>query len=159
KNGYEFLASYIRSRAHSNAVVDFNADSAILSPQAGGPVAWDTPNRLLTYGFLPLVKKFTVGYILEFRDGYPFTVFNQEQQIVGPPDSRRYPYYFSLGVHVERRLSFLGYNLAIRGGFDDITGRANANSVNNNIDSPRFLTFGSQEHRVFTARIRFLGKK
>ncbi|MGH9765187.1 MAG: hypothetical protein ACREDR_13755, partial [Blastocatellia bacterium] len=159
KNGYEFLASYIRSGTHSNAVIDFSPDSPLFSQQAGGPFAWDTPNRFLTHGFLPLAKKFTVAYRVELRDGYPFTVFNQEQQIVGPPNSRRYPYYFSLDLHVERRVSFLGYNLAIRGGFDDITGRANPNAVNSNIDSPNFLTFGAQQRRTFTARIRFLGKK
>jgi len=31
--------------------------------------------------------------------------------------------------------------------------------VNNNINSPNFLTFSNVDRRTFVARIRFLGKK
>ena len=159
KQGYEFFASYVRSSARSNAVIDYNIDSPILSTQQGGPLPWDTPDRVLTWGWLPLIKKFTVAYLMEYRDGYPFSVFNQNQQLVEPPGSRRFPPYFSLDVHFERRFRFLNYNLAVRAGFNDITNRHNANVINSNINSPNFLTLGSSQHRTFTARLRFLGKK
>jgi hypothetical protein len=159
KQGYEFFASYVRSSARSNAVIDFNIDSPILSRQQGGPLAWDTPDRAITWGWLPLIKKFTLAYFLEYRDGYPFSVFNQNQQLVEPPGSRRFPPYFSLDAHFERRFRFLSYNLAVRAGFNDITNRHNANVIDSNIDSPNFLTLGSSQHRTFTARLRFLGKK
>jgi len=64
-----------------------------------------------------------------------------------------------LDVHFERRIRFLHYNLAVRAGFNDITNRHNPFAVNSIIDSPSFLTFSSSQHRSFTARIRFLGKK
>jgi len=159
RQGYEFFASYVRSGARSNAVIDFNIDSPILSRQQGGPLPWDSPNRLIGWGWLPLVKKFTVAYFAEWRDGYPFSVMDENQQLVGAPGSRRFPPYFSLDIHVERRFRFLKYNLAVRAGFNDITNRHNPNLVNNNIDSPSFLTFSSAQHRSFTARLRFLGKK
>jgi hypothetical protein len=159
KQGYEFFASYVRSSARTNAVMDFNIDSPILSRQQGGPLPWDTPDRVITWGWLPLIKKFTIAYFLEYRDGYPFSVFNQNEQLVEPPGSRRFPPYFSLDAHFERRFRFLNYNLAVRAGFNDITNRHNANVIDSNIDSPNFLTLGSSQHRTFTARLRFLGKK
>ena len=84
---------------------------------------------------------------------------NNEQQLVTPPGSHRFPGYFSLNLFLEKRFEFRGRYWAIRGGFIDITGRRNPNLVNNNIDSPDFLTFGAFDDRAFTTRIRLLGRK
>ena len=48
---------------------------------------------------------------------------------------------------------------ALRAGFNDVTNRHNPTVVNNNIESPLFLTFSGAQHRAFTGRIRFLGRK
>jgi hypothetical protein len=153
------FASYTRSAARSNAVLDFNIDNPLFSRQAGGPLPWDAPNRFLSWGWLPLVKRFNLGYSLEWRDGYPFSLVNQDQHLVGSPNARRFPAYFTLNAHVERRFRWLGFQWALRAGFDDLTNRQNPSDVNNNVDSPRFLTFSGKQHRVFTGRIRFLGRK
>jgi hypothetical protein len=71
----------------------------------------------------------------------------------------RYPTFFTLNLHLEKRFSFLHYNWAVRGGFDNITGRKNPKVVNNDVSSPEFLTFGAFTTRAFTGRIRFLGRK
>jgi hypothetical protein len=153
------FASYTRSKAHSNAVFDFNIDSLLFSPQAGGPLPWDTPNRFLSWGWTPLPKKLTLAYSLDWRTGFPFSVVNQNQQLVGPPDSNRFPQYFSLDLQLERRVHLLGCLWALRLGFNDITNRSNPTAVNNNVDSPDFLTFGGIQGRALTARIRLLGRK
>jgi hypothetical protein len=164
KGGYTLFGSYVRSAARSNALFDFSIDNPQFNQQGGGPLPWDSPNRFLSWGWLPLdhlpvVKKLDFAYSLEWRDGYPFSVVNQEQQLVGPPDSRRFPAFFSLNTHVEHRFQLFGMKLALRGGFDNITNRHNATAVNADIDSPQFLTYGGLQHRVFVGRIRFLGKK
>jgi hypothetical protein len=157
--GYEMMASYTRSSARSNAVLDFNIDTPIFSRETEGPLAWDTPNRFISWGWFPLVREFDLAYSLEWRDGFPFSVVNQDQQLVGPPNSRRLPAVFSLNVHVERRFQVMGLRWALRAGFNNVTGRDNPTGVNNNIDSPEFLTFGGAQGRAFTGRIRFLGRK
>lgn len=159
REGYEVFVSYTRSSARSNAVLDFTFDDPLFSLQAGGPAAWDAPNRLLSWGWMPLFKGFDLAYALDWRDGFPFSVVNEEQELIGRPGSRRFPDFFTLNVHLERRFRFFGANWALRAGFNNITGRANPTAVDNNIDSPAFLTFGGQQHRVFTGRIRFLGRK
>ncbi|HVB28512.1 MAG TPA: hypothetical protein VNG91_01755, partial [Terriglobia bacterium] len=143
KSGHVIYVSYTRSAARSNAVLDFNVLNPYFSPQSGGPLPWDTPNRIVSWGILPLVKQFDLAYTLDWRDGFPFSVVNQDQELVGPPDRLRFPAYFTLNMALEKRISLLGFRWQVRAGFDDITDRHNPAAVDNNIDSPTFLTFGS----------------
>lgn len=159
KNTYQVYGSYTRSSTRSNAVIDYAFDNPLFSPQTGGPLPWDTPNRFISWGWLPLVWGFDLLYALEWRDGFPFSLVNQDQQLVGAPNSQRFPEYFSLNVHAERRFQLLGLNLALRAGFNNVTNRENPSAVDNNVDSPNFMTFGGVQRRAFTGRIRFLGRK
>ncbi len=153
------FASYTRSAACSSAVLNFNLENPLFSQQAGGPLPWDSPNRLLSWGWLPLSRKFDLAYTLDWRDGFPFNLFNQDQQLVGTPGARRFPTYFSLNAALETRFHLMGFQWALRAGFDDITDRHNPSFVNSNVDSPKFLTFGGFQTRALTARIRMLGRK
>lgn len=161
KEKYTVLLSYARSSARSTAVLDFSIDNTMFSPQAGGPFPWDAPNRLISWGTMPLPRfnRFLVSYFLEWHSGLPYSLVNENQQIIGPPNSQRFPDYFSLNLHVERRFHFWGYEWAIRVGFNNLTGHHNPDVVINNIDSPLFGQYSAGSGRVFTGRIRFLGKK
>jgi hypothetical protein len=159
RENYLFFASYTRSSARTNAVLDFSLDTPLFSPQQGGPFDWDAPNRLISWGWAPLVKKVDLAYSVEWRSGYPFSVIDQERLLVDEPNSNRFPAYFSLNVHAERRFRLLSLNLALRAGFNNITNRQNATGVDNNINSDNFLHFSGIQGRQFTARIRFLGRK
>jgi hypothetical protein len=158
KGSHVVFASYTHSRSRSNAVFDFSIDSLLFSPQAGGPLPWDTPNRFLSWGWIPLPDKFDLAYSLDWRDGFPFSLVNQNQQLVAAPDSARFPKYFSLDLQLERRIRLFGYMWALRAGFNDITNRPDPTGVNNNVDSPDFLTYGGIQGRALTARIRLLGR-
>jgi hypothetical protein len=159
RNGHMVAASYVRSYTRSNQVLDFNIDNPQFSPQQPGPYPWDTPNRVLSYGLLPLGRGFDLAYSTEIRTGVPFNVVNAQQQLIEPPGSRRFPTWFTLNTHVEKRFHALGYYWAIRGGFNNVTGRKNWIFVNNDHDSPDFLTYSVYNGRAFTGRIRFLGRK
>ena len=159
KENYHLFASYTRSSARTNAVLDFSLDTPIYSPQRGGPLDWDAPHRLISWGWTPLVKKFDLLYSVDWRSGYPFSVINQDRRLIEDPNSRRFPPYFSLNLHAERRVRLFGLNLALRAGFNNITNRQNAAQVDNNINSPQFLRFNSIQGRTFNGRIRFLGRK
>ncbi|MEJ2008681.1 MAG: TonB-dependent receptor [Acidobacteriota bacterium] len=159
KGAHVIYASYTWSAARSNAVLDFNVVNPYFSPQAGGPLPWDTPNRVVSWGILPLIKQFDLAYTLDWRSGFPFSVVNEDQELVGPPDRLRYPSYFSLNIALEKRVSLFGFRWELRGGFDDITDRQNPYAVDNNIDSPTFLTYGSIGGRSLTGQVRLLGKK
>jgi len=153
------LAAYVRSRARSNAVLEFTPETLVLGSQSGGPLPWDAPNRFLLWGWAPLPKRFTLAYAMEWRDGYPFIVVNGEQRLVEPPNRRRLPAYFSLNLHVERRFHLFGLQWALRAGFNNVTNHPNASTVNNNVDSPQFLALGGLQRRAFVGRLRLLGRK
>jgi len=159
KSGHVIYVSYTRSAARSNAVLDFNVLNPYFSSQAGGPLPWDTPNRIVSWGILPLVKQFDLAYTLDWRDGFPFSVVNQDQELVGQPDRMRFPAYFSLNMALEKRVSLFGFRWQLRAGLDDITDRRNPYAVDNNIDSSTFLTFGSSGGRSLTGQLRLLGRK
>ena len=156
---HELFLSYVRSAAWSNAVVPFTMSNPLFGQQAGGPLPWDAPHHIVSWGFLPLSSKFDFAYALDWRTGFPFLVVNQAQQVVLPADRARFPAYFNLNVHIERRFHFHGHEWAVRVGLNNATGRRNPASVNNNLDSPDFFTFSQNQHRAITARIRLVGRK
>jgi hypothetical protein len=164
RESYMVMGSYTRSRAHSNQALDFNVDNPLLSAQQPGPYPWDTPNRFLSWGYvpffkLPIIHETEIAYSMEARTGFPFSYTNNLAQIVGPVGSHRFPAYFALNMQLEKRFHLFGYYWALRGGFDNITGHQNPTFVNSDINSPQFLTFGGSEGRAFTSRIRLLGRK
>jgi hypothetical protein len=157
---YSCLVSYARSRAASSAVVDFSLENSVFSRQAGGPLGWDTPNRLISWGILPAprFRRLSIAYFLEWRTGLPYSLVNEEQRLVGAPNSRRFPDYFCLNLHVERRFRFWRYEWAFRAGVNNLTGRDNPTVVNNNVDSFRFGQFAGGRGAVFVGRLRLLGR-
>ena len=164
RGSYMLMGSYTRSRAHSNQVLDFSVDNPLLSSQLPGPYPWDAPNRFLSWGYVPMFKlpilhQTEIAYSMEARTGFPFDVVNDQQQLVGPPGSHRFPEYFSLNLQLEKRFHLFGYFWELRGGLDNITNHENPLVVNNDLNSPQFLTFSAYEGRAFTSRVRLLGKK
>lgn len=156
---YSVTASYTRSRSTSDQVLDYSLDNLVSSPQVPGPYGWDAPNRFISWGLLPLIKGFDFAYSVEARTGFPFAIINQQQQLVLPPGADRFPRYFTLNPHVEKRFHAWGFYWALRGGFDNVTNSHNPFTVNNTLGTPQYLRFSSFDKRAFTARIRFLGRK
>lgn len=156
---YVVTASYVRSSSTSNQVLDYSLDSLLVSPQVPGPYPWDTPNRFIGWGLLPLVKGFDFAFSVEIRSGFPFAILNQQQQLVLPPGVYRFPTYSTLNPHLEKRFHAAGFNWALRGGFENILNSQNPYTVDNIRGSPQFLRFSNFDRRAFTARIRFLGRK
>ncbi len=154
---YPVFAAYTRSSARTNEVFDFNLGTPVIGFQQPGPFSWDTPNRVVSWGWAPFPWHSTLGYALEWHNGFPFTAVDQFQRVAGPANSLHFPQYFNLTLSVEHRFHLAGYYLALRAAVEDVTGRQNPFAVDNNIDSPRFFTFSSTDHRSLTARIRFLG--
>lgn len=155
---YPVMMSYTRSRTHTNTDLTSTLDNPLFGPQLPGPLPWDSPNRVVGWGWLPLIRGFTLGYTADWRTGYAFNLVNQDQELVGLPNRNRFPNFVQLNLHIEKQFNFLGYQWAIRGGFNDITNSNNPFLVDNNIDSPTFRTFTGIQHRAFTGRIRFIGR-
>ena len=168
---FEWFLGYTRSSTRSNAAVDYSLENPVFAPQMPGPFGWDTPNRVHMWGWAPMPKRLlprrlefilrntTAAYLAEYRTGFPFDVVDQEGFLVGKPNSRRYPDYFNVNLHFERRFRALHYLWAWRFGYNNLTGNLNANVVDNIMGSPKFLTYGRGQARAFSVRLRLLGRK
>jgi hypothetical protein len=157
---YPWLISYARSSARTSKVMDFSLDNPVFGEQGGGPLDWDAPNRLISWAAVPAprFKKYLLSYFLEWHTGFPYSMVDDDNRIVGAPNSREFPDYFSMNIHVERRFRFWRCEWAFRGGINNLTGRRNPTVVTNNVNSDLFGTFRGGQGRVFNGRIRFLGR-
>ena len=157
---HEWMASYARSSARSNNVVDRNIDERqIVNGNNQGPLPWDAPHRLLSWGFLPtLWKDWSIAYLLEWRSGFPFSTQDARGRVQGTVDDHRFPAFFEWNLFAEKRMTIRGYRIGLRGGFINITGHQNPNVVNNVVGSPLFLQMYGGQRRALNFRVRFFGK-
>jgi hypothetical protein len=156
----QVFGAYTRSRAHSNQVLNPSLGSIFFAAQQSAPLAWDAPNRFLTWGWTPThIWKIQFSYFFEYRTGYPYSIVNLQQQLVGPPNASRFPDYYNLNVALERKFALRGYLWAARVEMVNAFDHKNPNVVVNNIDAPNFGQLSGGQRRAFTARVRFAGRK
>lgn len=155
---YEWMASFVRSRALSNAVLDINSTDPYQVTSSLNPAPWDVPNRALAWAYLPLPwKNWAFAVLADARSGFPFSIQDDTGRIIGAVDSHRYPMNFDLNVSLERMVTLRGYRFALRGGMNNVTGQRNPTAVNNVVGAPQFMQFFGLEGRHFVVRIRFFG--
>lgn len=156
----EIFASYTRSTSRTNQAFDPALGALLFSRQKPGPLLWDDPNRLITWGWTPLpVWKLFLSYFFEYHTGFPFSVFNQQLQVMGRPGRLRFPDFVSLNLGLEKTFPFHGRLFAVRLTSVNILGRKNPDVVINNNSASNFLTFAGGQRRAFTLRLRFAGRK
>jgi len=163
-NGTILFGAYTRSNSSTDFALDPYFGQLYFVAQQAAQLAWDAPNRVVTWGSVPTpIWGMLFGYFYEYRTGYPFNVINQQEQLIGAPASQRFPYYSSLAVSLEKPFRFTKYIFAIRVAAVNALNRENPDTVVNNIDAvgvaPNFLTFSGGQGRAITARLRFVGKK
>jgi hypothetical protein len=160
--GYTLFAAYTHSYAHTNAAIDYVPTLSMLGLQQSGPLAWDTPNRVLSWGWVPvplpqLKKRWDFVYTLDWRTGFPFTSVDDNYQVVGAAGSQRFPNYLAFSPGLEWRFHLRGSYFGLRGSIENISGSRDPVVVNNVVDSPQYGTFSEFVGRAFTARLRLIG--
>jgi len=163
-NEYTLYAAYTHSEARTNAALDYLPTPSPLGAQQSGPLAWDVPNRTISWGWLPvpiarLRKRWDFVYLFDTRTGFPYTAVNATQQVVGAAGARRFPEYVNFSPGLELKFHFRGQYWGLRGVMENATDRENPAVVNNVVDSPEFGTFTEFQGRAVTARIRLIGAK
>ncbi len=162
--GYTLFGAYTHSSATTNAALLYIPSLSILGPQQPGPLPWDIPNRVVSWGWLPtwapwfpsIHRNWGLVYTLVWNTGFPFDSINANQQIVGPAGSHRFPDFLSLSPGLEWRFHFRGKYFGLRGTLENATNASDPYIVNNNVDSPQYLNFSQPLGRAFTTRIRLI---
>ena len=150
--------SYTRSSTRTNRIFDYSLDTLVFVPQEPAALAWDTPNRFVSSGWAPApIWNLFLSYFFEYRSGFPFSITNQQQQIIGPANRMRLPSYASLNFGIEKRIKLFTRQWAIRLTILNVTSHGNQDNVVNNMDSPKFMRYVGGQKRSLTARIRLVG--
>lgn len=157
---YEWSASYTRSRARTNTVVDLFADeTARVEDDNSGALPWDAPHRFLWWGYLPLPRRhWAVAALADYRTGFPFNASTEDGVVMSPVSAQRFPVFFEANLHLERQFELRGHRWAFRFGFNNLTNRRNPTAVYNVIGTPLFGQFHGGVGRAGNFRIRWLGR-
>jgi hypothetical protein len=163
-HGYTLFAAYTRATAHTSDAIEYYPTLTTLGPQQSGPLPWDTPNRVISWGWLPFLvpwfrKNWDFVYTYEWRTGFPYTAVNADQQVVGRAGAQRFPDFNSFSPGLEWRFRFRGATFGLRGVIENISDAGNYFVVNNVVDSPQYGTFSEPLGRAITARIRLISSK
>jgi len=103
--------------------------------------SFEVPNRVLLWGVLTLPKGFTVTPGLEWRNGFPYTIYAEDFSVIGARNSVRFPPFFSADVAVMKALDLFGRRVDIGIQFYNVTSHDNPRDVVSNVASPRFGDF------------------
>jgi hypothetical protein len=163
-NDYTMFLAFTHSSARTNAALDYLPTPSPLGPQQSGPLPWDSPNRVLSWGWLPvpwakLRRQWDFVYIFDRRTGFPYTSVNPAQEVVGAAGANRFPDYLNFSPGLEWKFHFRGAYYGLRGVLENATGSANPAVVYNDVDSAEYGTFAEPQGRALTARIRLIGTK
>jgi len=161
RDNYTLFGAYTHATAHTNAAIDYIPTTSLLGPQQPGPLAWDTPNRLLSWGWMPFFlpwfkKNWDFVYTMDWHTGLPYMAIDANHQVVGSANAQRFPNYTSFSPGLEWRFHFRGMYLGLRGVMENATNSMDPYVVNNVVDSPLYGTFSEPLGRALTARIRLI---
>ena len=157
ESGQQLVMSYTHSRAEGsqNTFDNFlgNYATPVLRPNVYGNLPGDVPNRFIIWGSVQTpVWKLKILPTLEYRNGFPYLVLDQNQQYVGQPyrDSTRLRNFLSADARVMRdfkvsakyavRLSLTGFNL---------TNHFNPLAIHSNVNDSQYGTEFGYYHRRY----------
>ena len=147
--------SYVRSHleANLNAFDLFYGDfrTPIVRPDqfATGPT--DVPNRFIARGVVTLRNTWTLSTLVEIRNGFPYSIVNQDQQYIGVRNAGgRFPNLFTCDASLLRSATLLKHQVRFGLRLYHIFSTFSPRDVQNNIDSPAFGTFYNSIPRRIT---------
>jgi hypothetical protein len=158
--GNELVASYVRSAATGD-LNDFNSffgnfENPIIRANERSPLAYDSPNRFLFWGTFKAKWGVSIAPVMDLRQGFPYSVIDQDRNFVGPRNSRRYPTFAALDLQVTKSFPLPDKleKYRVRGGFKifNITNHFNPRDVQNNLASAEFGTFYNGVGRMFALK-------
>jgi hypothetical protein len=158
--GDELVASYVRSAATGD-LNDFNSyfgnsENPIIRANERSHLAYDAPNRFLFWGNFKAKWGVSIAPVLDVREGFPYSVIDQDRNFVGRRNSQRYPTFAALDLQVTKSFPLPEKldKYRVRGGFKifNITNHFNPRDVQNNLDAAKFGTFYNGVGRMFALK-------
>lgn len=154
-------ASYVRSKAYGN-LNDFNHfvfgnnAVAVIEPDERGRLAFDAPNRFLTWAQVEAPLKLRLVPVWDIHTGFPYWLVDQSRDFVGARNSQRFPSFNSFDLQVTRPISIPipHKEIKARVGFSvfKLFNHFNPRDVQNDIDSYRLGALFNGVGRTFRGK-------
>jgi hypothetical protein len=151
--------SYVNSQARGDlntmASVYVPYEQTVINPNLFGTLPTNVPERVVTWGRFKLPRKFIFTPLLDWHSGFPYSTFNELQNYVGPPNSRRFPTFLSLDTNTSKdfRIPYVPWlsKHTLRGSLRifNVTNHGNFRDVYSTVTSPSFGTYAGFEHRFY----------
>jgi len=158
--GREFFGSYVYSwsRGNLNDFTGFlgNYPAPLVRPDMVAETSGNIPHRVLAWGVWRLGEKWQIAPVIEYRTGYPYTAVTEAQDYAGPPNSRRFPRFFSLDFRISRDIRYRKHMFRVSFSLFNLTNHFNPDSVRLNTADPQFGEFLGQHKRRFRLDFDFL---
>jgi hypothetical protein len=156
----QLVVSYVRSEATGdlNDLNSFfaNVENPVIRPNERSRLPYDAPNRVLAWGEFELPRGFGVAPLVEVRDGFPLSVFDENHDFVGARNrAGRFPRFFSLDMQAWKRIVLpWPRHLNARVGLKvfNITNHFNPRDFQGNLTSTRFGDFSNGVSRTFRGK-------
>jgi hypothetical protein len=149
--------SYVNSQARGDlntiGSVYVPYEAPVIEPNFFGTLPTNVSGRLVAWGRFKFPYRITLGPLLDWHSGLPYSVFNDLQTYVGAPNSRRFPSFASLDLQTSKdfQISFIPWvrNHTLRGTVRvfNLTNHGNFRDVYNTVTSPNFGDYAGFEHR------------
>jgi carboxypeptidase family protein len=141
----QIFVSYVRSVSNGE-LNDFAAltqgfDVPLVQPGGMARLAADAPNRVLAWGTFNLPKRVVVSPVVEWHDGFPYSPVDTRYVYFGPPNSHRYPDFFSTDLVVYKTFTAKGRNADVGFQLFNATNYFNPRDAYPVVGDPRFGTF------------------
>ena len=102
---------------------------------------FEVPNRVLLWGVVALPGGFTLTPGIEWRNGFPYTVFAEDYTVVGDRNRAQFPRFLSADVALTKQLDLFGRRVALGVQAYNFTSHDNPRDVVSNLASPSFGEF------------------
>jgi len=155
----DFNISYVNSQARGDlntmASVYVPYEQPVIEPNLFGTLPTNVADRLVAWGRFKLPQKLIVSPLLDWHSGFPYSLFSDLQNYVGPPNSHRFPAFVSLDVQVSKdfQFPFIPWvrKHALRGSVRifNVTNHGNFRDVYSTVTSPYFGDYAGFQHRFY----------
>jgi hypothetical protein len=156
-------ASYVRSRAYGNLNDPFlfigNYPQAVIQPDDRGRLLFDAPNRILIWPTIAGPWKLNILPVYDLHTGFPYSVENEYRQYIGPRDDRRFPWFSSCDMQINRpatlRVGAKRMHLIVGGSVFNMFNHDNPRDVQNVSASSTFGRFYNPAWREYRGKLVF----
>jgi hypothetical protein len=155
----DFNISFVNSQARGDlntmASVYVPYEQPVIEPNLFGTLPTNVNDRLVAWGRFKLPQKLIVSPLLDWHSGFPYSLYSDLQNYVGPPNSHRFPAFVSLDVQVSKdfQFPFIPWvrKHALRGSVRifNVTNHGNYRDVYNTATSPYFGDYAGFQHRFY----------